>query len=429
MRMPDTKAVIAVAIFILGYLLIGARPPRWMPIGRPMGAALAAALMVAAGVLTPRQALESVDLNTLVLLGALLLMGVYLRDADCFAWAAARFFPSRLPAATILHRLVWGSGLLSAVLLNDTMALFCTPLVLILCRRSGLAPLPFLLALATSVNIGSALTLAGNPQNVIIASASHLPFLDYLLLATPIVLGALAINEALLRANFGASLVVPQTAEPVDDEVPEVDRRADRQARNEVFVAMSVMVFGWILGVHLALMAVLAVAGLAAWRRRDAGEPIAKLDWGLLVFFAGLFVIMAGLNTTGLTRLLYEEGYLHRVSGSLAERLPSFALITVIGSNLFSNVPYVLAVAHNLQPVDRLPATAPLWTALAIISTFAGNLTLMGSVANLIVAEGARATYTLGFREYLRFGVQTTLATCVWAVLVLIVEGMLLGWG
>ncbi|HYE78123.1 MAG TPA: SLC13 family permease [bacterium] len=423
---------LALAIFVLGYALIGARPPQWMPIGRPMGAVLAAALMVLGGVLTPDAALEAVDLNTLVLLWALLLLGVYLREARFFTWAADHFFPPILSPGAVMGRLVWGSGLLSAVLLNDTVAIFGTPLVLHVCKRSGLPLFPYLMALATSANIGSALTLAGNPQNIIVASASKLPFIDYLLLAAPVVAGALALNQWLLRLNYGPLLQVQSPTAHDAEASAMLDQPSyltPLRARREVLAAISAMVLGWLAGIDLALMAVVAVTGLIVWRRRDAGKALQQLDWGLLVFFTGLFIMMAGIHATGLTRALYERGFLDIAPAQLPGQLTHFALVTLVGSNLFSNVPYVLAVAHNLPPVTELPAAVPLWVTLAITSTFAGNLTLLGSVANLIVAEGARREITIGFRQYLRFGVQTTVASTAWALVVLALEGWFLGWG
>ena len=188
------KELVASVIFGLTYVLISGRQMKILPLNRPAAALLGAVLMVSTGVMTPARAYAAVNYDTLVLLLGMMLISAYLYLAHFFEWAADVILKySRTPGRLLLY-LTLTSGILSALLVNDTICLMLTPLVVAVIKRSKLPLLPFLIALATSANVGSVATLVGNPQNMIIGHFSHIPFSEFARSLAPAAIIGLAIN-------------------------------------------------------------------------------------------------------------------------------------------------------------------------------------------------------------------------------------------
>lgn len=401
---------VAVAIFSLTYVLIATRRLRVLQIGRPAGALLGAVLMVAAGVLTPAESYAAVDQATIVLLFGMMMLTAYLDRAGFFHRAAGALLhrcrtPWGLLAATAIL-----PGLLSAVLVNDAVCVFFTPVVLELCRRAKLPFGPFLIALATSANIGSAATLVGNPQNMIIGSLSGYGFGAFLLRAGPAAAVGLAVNLGLLWVYYRRRLPA-QFAADVGAAQPDPAPGALWPA----LVVTGGIVVGFFAGADLGFTVLAGVALLVLWERHEPREVLARVDWSLLVFFCGLFVVTAGLAKTGLVDRAWQAAAPSFHLGD-APGIASLTGLLVAGSNVVSNVPMVLLTGPYLGPLGH-PEFG--WVLLAYVTTVAGNLTLVGSVANIIVAERARDDYVLGFREYLKFGAVSTLAVLAVGVPVL----------
>lgn len=384
------------SIFVFTYLLLAAPHLRWLPIGRPAAALLGAVLMVALGVLTPEHAYRAIDGNTLVLLFALMGVSHYLEHAGLFARLSAHALGSRLSARGLLTLLVLVSGLLSALLLNDTVCLFLTPVVCEVCVRRKLPLGPYLLALATSSNIGSAATLVGNPQNILIGSLGPLDFAHYAAAVAPAALLALLANALLLQLSFARALTTASA--------PERPASAPELRLVPLLVVLGV-VCAYAAGLHLAFSTLAGLAALIVYERREPRALFASIDWPLLAFFAALFVVVAGFAATGLPSAAWSWVAPH-LELTRASGVAWFTGYTLLGSNLFSNVPLVMLTAPLL---DQLGSPTRAFALLGFVSTVAGNLTLLGSVANLIVAERARSHHELGFFEYLRFGVISTL--------------------
>jgi len=397
----------ALVLFALTYLLIAVRRLRLLHIGRPAGALVGGVAMVLFGVLSPREAYAAVDLATLGLLFGMMVITAYLGEAGFFNILARAALERTADPRILLAGVVWVSGLASALLVNDTVCLMMTPLVALLATSLRLDPLPFLLALATSSNIGSVATLTGNPQNMIIGTASGIPYRQYLFVMGPIAVLCLALNHALLYAAFKDRLGRGDGAAPAEG-----PHRLRRPLLWKSLLTLGLVVGGWLGGTDLSFTAVAGAALLILAARFSPARILERLDWSLLLFFAGLFVVMAGVRASGasgavLSLLPLGSGPLH---------VAAFTLLSVAGSNLFSNVPFVLAAA---EWVGHHPDARFFWLLLALTSTFAGNLTLVGSMANLIVAELAKGVHHLGFREYLRFGLVTTAVTTAAGVLLL----------
>jgi Na+/H+ antiporter NhaD/arsenite permease-like protein len=262
--------------------------------------------------------------------------------------------------------------------------------------------LPYLIALATSANIGSVATLVGNPQNMIIGHFSHIPFSQFSRALTPAAIIGLAINYIVLR--FGFRNVLPQVV---------LERKSGRASKLDrplfatVCVVFVLIFAGFIIGLNLAWTALAGAVLVMVLARRDTHEVLKLVDWHLLVFFAALFVVIDGLSDTGLPDGIYR--HLQPLFGSRRTgQAWNFTWFSVIGSNVFSNVPFVLVAA---KWIGRFADPALMWKVLALSTTFAGNLTLVGSVANMIVVESARDHVQVSFWDYARFGIPITILT------------------
>lgn len=407
--MPALEPWLGVGIFAVTYVLISARRLGWLRLDRPAGALVGAIACVAAGVLGPEEALEAIDGRTLVLLFGMMGMGAFLGVDGFFERAAVALAGWARTPRRLLAVIVWSCGGLAALVTNDAVCVLAAPLAVELIKRHRLPPLPFLLAVATASNTGSVATLVGNPQNVLCASLGHLAYRDHLLLMAPVALVALAVNHALLvllfRRDLDGRLEAPRGPRVVTRPV----------ALTLAVIAATVALYT--AGADLAWTAAGGCAALLVLRRPEPGELWKRVDWSILLFFAGLFVVVEGLVQTGAPAWLFRHVPLHRGHGVLAWAHVSGVFL--LGSNLVSNVPFILVVRGQMA---SLPDARVGWELLAMASTFAGNLTLLGSVANIIVAEKGREVGGLGFWQYLRVGLPLALATTLlgtlWVVLV-----------
>jgi Na+/H+ antiporter NhaD/arsenite permease-like protein len=406
----NSKEFLALAIFALTYLIIlaGENSPR--KLDRPTAGLLGAVLMVATGVLTRREAAASLDLGTLALLfGMMIITGFAVRCGlleECAAWLVQR---SRSPVH-LLWIVILAAGGLSALFVNDTICLLMTPLLLSVANRNQLPPEPYLLALATSSNVGSVMTLTGNPQNMLIGQSSGWGWGAFALRMAPVGLLCLGLNGLVLTRLYGREL----RAARLQDTVAPPPLRDPRLARKTLLVLIGLLI-AFLAGAPMDVSALVAAGVLLVWANEAPAQAFAAVDWPLLVFFAGLFVVVEGV-------VQVEGRWVSRALAVSAARpdtlrgLAAFSGVTVLGSNLFSNVPFVMLARHW---VAGRPHASSLWLALAASSTLAGNLTLVGSIANMIVAQGASPTCRLGFRQFARAGVPTTLLTVAASVLVL----------
>jgi len=409
--MSDTREILAIAIFALTYVLISGRRLKILPLYRPAAALLGTVLMVVTGVVTPEQAYRSVDYDTIVLLLGMMLIASYLGMAGFFSWAADWILRiARTPQRLLLYLMV-ASGVLSALLVNDTVCLMLTPLVVAVMVRGRLPLPPYLLALAMSANLGSVATLVGNPQNIMIGNLSQLSFADFAVSMAPVAVIGLVIQYAVLRVGFRKVLGTARI-EPITTPPPLLDRKLVG-----LTAAVLVLMFGgFVAGLDLAWTALAGGALVMVLARRDTHEVLKLVDWHLLVFFAALFVVVESLNRTGLPDQIY--GRLRGVFGSgETSQAWNLAWFSAAGSNIFSNVPFVLVAGKWIPNFSNPPL---MWKVLALSTTFAGNLTILGSVANIIVVESARGHCEIGFWDYAKFGIPITLLTSVAGVFVLL---------
>lgn len=408
----DNRELIAIGIFAVTYALISGRRLKVLPLNRPAAALLGAVLMVATGVMTPEQVYLAVDYNTLVLLLGMMLFTTYLFLAGFFDWAADWILRVARTPQQLLGALIFTAGGLSALLVNDTVCLMLTPLLVAVIRRGNLPLLPYLLALAMSANIGSVATLVGNPQNMIIGQLSGIPFARFSASLLPVAVVGLTLQWAVLGLGF-RKLLGSAVITPAPESSP---RPLDRWLLGLTLTAFALVFAGFLAGFNLAWTALSGGALVMVLARRDTHEVFKLVDWHLLVFFAALFVVVEGLNGTGLPDQIY--GNVRGLFGATpASQGWNLAWFSAVGSNIFSNVPFVLVAG---KWIANFANPELMWKVMALATTFAGNLTLLGSVANIIVVESARGHLEVGFWDYAKYGIPVTLLTTVAGMAVLL---------
>jgi Na+/H+ antiporter NhaD/arsenite permease-like protein len=400
----DPVTIATVLIFVGTYVVVALGKIPVYRIDRAGAALLGAALMVAVGALTTEDAYRAIDLDTITLLLGMMIVVANLRVSGFLrrvnAWIATHV---RRPI-TLLVAVALASGLLSAFLVNDTICLVMTPLVLEAARRFKRDPVPYLLAVAMASNIGSVATITGNPQNMIIGSLSQIPYGTFSAALAPIAAGGLVLTVALIALAYRREFFTRATLQSTD-----MPTRYHGPIIVKTLLVMAVMVVLFFVGKPVAEVAIVGGAVLLFTRRINPYRIYQEIDWPLLVMFVGLFVVVAALEKRVVTPDVIAT------VGSL--RLDNIAIlsgITAVLSNIVSNVPAVLV----LKPfVAGLADPQRAWLVIAMAATLAGNFTLVGSVANLIVAQRAKAHgVEVDFWSYFKVGAPLTLLTIAMGV-------------
>ncbi|KAG5600672.1 hypothetical protein H5410_032042 [Solanum commersonii] len=524
---PTVKVVLGSIAFAVFWVLAVFPAVPFMPIGRTAGSLLGAMLMVIFRVITPDQAYAAIDLPILGLLFGTMVVSVYLERADMFKYLGKLLAWKNQGAKDLLCRICLISAVSSAFFTNDTSCVVLTEFVLKIARQQNLPPHPFLLALASSANIGSSVTPIGNPQNLVIAVQSKISFGKFLFGIFPAMLVGVVVNALLLLCMYWKLLSVQKDVEDAAAElVPEEEVVSHRFSpatlshlsslnsqelnnsldsiasprvnghtnhaetlRNRVIVGESEiqkafdssrnsnaskegtndgsilkreenvtskrvssvdeyedenftaydeicyfpkvwrnklwkicvylvtigMLIALLMGLNMSWTAITAALALVVLDFKDARPSLEKVSYSLLIFFCGMFITVDGFNKTGIPSALWDfmEPYskIDHAAG-----IAVLALVILVLSNVASNVPTVLllggrvaASAAAISPESEQKA----WLILAWVSTVAGNLSLLGSAANLIVCEQARGAqhfgFNLSFWSHLKFGVPSTL--------------------
>lgn len=387
-------------VFGVTYVLVAGRRLRWLPIDRPSGALIGAVLAVVLGAVSPAEAGAAVDKSTLTLLFAVMGMGAFFSIDGFLDRATPLLVRSARTRGRLLGAVVWGAGILSAFVTNDAVCVLAAPLVVELVERWKLPRLPFLLALATGANTGSVATLVGNPQNMLCASLGELDFATFLVHMGPVAVLGLAANHAILAWLFRADL---------EGELPPVEATeplfTGRTILTLLVIAGTVIVYT--AGGSLSFTALAGFVLLLVLHRIEAEKVWERVDWSILLFFGGLFIAVDALARSGVVSAVFERVPLFDASLGLFSYARAAAFF-MLGSNVVTNVPFILIVRPEMNGAAD-PVLA--WELLAMASTFAGNLTLLGSVANVIVAEKSQRIGGLAFREYLRAGIPVAVVT------------------
>lgn len=395
----------AILIFAATYLVMAVGKLPGYRLDRAGAALLGAALMVGTGVLTVDEAYAAVDMETITLLLGMMIVAANLRLSGFFRMVEAFVMVRARHPLILLCAIVLVAGFFSALLVNDTICLVLTPIVLELVRRLGRNPVPYLLAVAMASNAGSVATLTGNPQNMIIGSFAGIGYADFARALTPVALASLVITIVLV-ALLHPKEFFTRARLPVPKLRPS---RPNRPLVAKSLLVLAAMVGFFLAGFPVAEVAILGGAFLLVTRRVKAEKVYFDIDWPLLVMFAGLFIVVAGFDKM----VIGPEAHAFVARLDLAD-IPMLTGVTVVLSNLVSNVPAVLV----LQPfVTTLADPESAWLVVAMAATLAGNLTLVASVANLIVAQKARSGgVTISFWAHLRVGVPMTLLSLLFGM-------------
>ena len=395
----------AVAIFAMTYLVVALGRLPGFRLDRAGAALVGASLMVAAGALPLEDAPKAIDFDTIILLLGVMIVVANLRLSGFFrvvnGWVVAR---ARHPIV-LLAAVVLVSGVLSAFLVNDTICLVLTPLVLDLVTQLQRNPVPYLLAIAMASNIGSVATITGNPQNMIIGSLSHIPYGAFAAALAPIAAIGLLLATILIavfyRSEFRTHHSLRAELEPA---------HASRPVMIKSVAISLAMVGGFFAGLPPAEVAIVAGTVLLLTRRIKSEKVYAEIDWTLLLMFAGLFIVVAGLE-----RSVLSPNVMAAVDRLQLRSIPVLSAITAVLSNIVSNVPAVLVIKPFIAQLQNQQQA---WLTVAMASTLAGNFAIIGSVANLIVVQRARLqNVEIGFWEYSRVGVPLAVLTMIVGVL------------
>jgi Na+/H+ antiporter NhaD/arsenite permease-like protein len=404
-RAVDWGIVAVFGVVYLGMFLGGL--PR-LKLDRSGVALLGAIAMIALTGMTMEQAARSVDLPTVVLLFAFMVVSAQMRLGGFYDAVTRTVGELPLARPWLLAALIVVAGALSAVFSNDIICLAMTPVVARLCLKRGLDPLPFLIGLACAANIGSAATLIGNPQNMLIGSVLKLPFAAYAQVALVPVLGSLALLWLWLVFGPGAraaALPRPAANAVADEDTPPFDRFQTAKGLTVAVLLMGVFLFTDFPRDEAALI---GAGVLLLSRRLHSAHVMGFVDWQLLLLFIGLFVVNHAFQGTGLA----TEGVAWLAGHGVHVNEPGPLLVLgAVLSNLVSNVPAVMLLLPHLGDSGSAGAHQA-GMLLALASTFAGNLLLVGSIANLIVVDLAeKAGIRIDWRQHARTGIPVTLAS------------------
>jgi len=414
----------ALVVFLVTYGLIAARRLELLRVSRPAAVWAGAAVCVLTGILTPQQAYASINGDTLVLLVGMMVLAAHLDHAGFFEWGLAQALRVGSTPSRFLTVLVFSAGILSALLVNDAVAFLMAPLLVPAVRRLHLHPAAYLMALMTSANLGSVMTFLGSPTMMIVGSLSGLGFRHYALAMAPLGLFMLFLNRMLLPLFY--PMTAKQTASAAQQarwlDAPFDD--ADELPSNMLHtwtphlrptlltqcgISLGLAFVGFFLGWNVAWTALAAAAALllvAGWAPRTAFKQV---DWQLLLYVAGLFVVVGAVREAGASEVMRDV--LEPWLGQQSQRQGwAFTALTVVGTNLFGNIPFVL-VASDWLP-DLVPGPRG-WLLLAMASSFAGNLFVSSSMVNILVRDRAHGAGHVGFAQHMRYGIVITVLGAV----------------
>ena len=404
--------IAATVIFVTTYVLISLRNVGRFPLDRPTVALLGGALMLLAGILTPSEAMDAINLDVILLLVGMMILVSGLDVCGFFDLVSTWIAQRAKSQFALLAGLMLAAAFLSALVLNDAIALLMTPIVVRSARTLRVRPVPYLVALAIAANVGSVATEVGNPQNAYIAITSRppIPFLTFTAVLLPVMLVCLALAIALVGFVFRKDLSAPLTRAT---ELPPI-----RVQRNGLVVTLGVGL-GVVVGFFLSTppwLPLIAITGAALVlfflpfvTNANPRILVGKVDWTIVLFFVGLFVLIAGIQVSGLSAEI-TSGFTAAFGG----RTGSLAWLTGLSavlSNLISNVPAVLLLGQVVQGAGN---SQLLWLALASSSTLAGNATILGAACNVIVIQiASREGVEVSLKDFMKAGLPVTLVTLV----------------
>lgn len=393
----------------------------WLPkvnIDRASAAFTGALLMVVLGVLTFSQAISAINFQVITLLLGMMLLSASLQSVGFFNLLAIKAVTLAATPRRLLWLITLATALASAFFVNDAVVLLFTPIVIQTCRHRRINPIPYLIAEAMASNIGSAATIVGNPQNMLIGITANISFTRFLLYLLPIAAVSTIALGLIIEGFFYRELHKP-FAETTDD-MPAYDRKGIIR----LLPVISLVTIGFFIngriGVEISVVAIIGAAIALIVGREKPTTVIRSIDWVLLLFFAGLFIVIQGAHEAGVLDVFVRNIRLTPDFNGIV----SISVVSTIVSQIVSNVPLTMLV---IPLIKNVPGDT-LWIALAAGSTLGGNLTIIGAVANIIVVESAaREKVAVNFWQFAKVGLVVTIVTVGFAILILGLESWF-GW-
>lgn len=403
--------IIAFAVFVVTYFFIAARRFGSVNVRRDLVALLGGVLMLLFGIVTFQEAWSFIDMRVIFLLLGMMMLVAGLEFCGFFE-IIVNIMMERFPSkGKLLIMVMLVSAVLSAIMMNDAVVLLFTPIVIRCCRLMRANPIPYLIAVFVSANIGSMATVVGNPQNAYVASVAGISFLDFSMTLVPISIICLGLAMLMVYLICRRNLHEKAGSVIVDHKVREVDK--SRLGVMIVLTLVTVLFFTLSDSLGVPVYVIAMVSGMASLivvlskGYSDAVWMVKRINWSILVFFIGLFILMAGVVESGLLEqmALFFPGFGDGETPTVA----GLTVFSAVLGNLISNVPSVMLIGEMLPDGDTL-----LWLVLTASSTIAGNATLMGAAANIIVAEESeKSGIRLNFFSYLKIGIPVSAVSLI----------------
>lgn len=406
--------IIALVIFILTYIgIIFTRLPK-MNIDRPSAAFFGAVAMIIFGVLTFKEAVNSIDYNTIALLLGMMIIISTLQLDGFFSLIAHKTISFSKNQTRLLIIVVFITGIASAFLVNDAVVLIFTPVIIMICRKSDLNPIPYLIGEILSSNAGSAMSITGNPQNMLIGLNSGITYSSFLLHLLPVSLISMVFIVIIIRCIY-PSCFRTNTLLTFDKKNIEFNYSSMKTSVPVFILVIIMFFFSNFINLSIPLIALAGGSLILIFGKIKPSLIIKQVDWVLLLFFSSLFIVVEGIQKTGLlSALVNAYPFSNDVKG-----ITAIHGISLIGSQIVSNVPLTIV----LLPFLKIAGCKMLWLSLASASTLAGNATIIGAMANLIVIESAgKLKVKIKFMEFFKAGIIVTIVTMILSILIIWTE-------
>lgn len=401
---------IALIIFVITYIgIIFTRLPK-MNIDRPSAAFTGAVAMILFGVLDFQEAINAIDFNTICLLLGMMIIISTLKIEGFFSLIASSTIAFANTRTKLLSAIVFVTGIASAFLVNDAVVLLFTPIIISICSKADINPIPYLIAEILASNIGSVMTITGNPQNMLIGINSGISYLNFMLKLLPIsILGMIIvifIVKLFYHKNFKDKTHLSFKSS--------YSYSFKKMQRSIIIFILVILAFflGKFLNISIPLIALVGSALILLMGEAKPSKIIKEVDWVLLLFFSCLFIVVAAIEKVGILNPLLNINLSENIQGIIG--IHSLSLIL---SQIVSNVPFTVLMLPIMKSIN----SETLWLALASASTLAGNATIIGAMANLIVIESAeKEGVKIRFWQFFKIGIVVTLITFIVSILVLL---------
>ncbi len=404
----------ALIIFVITYIgIIFTRLPK-INIDRPSAAFFGAVAMIFFNVLSFDEAIKAIDFNTITLLLGMMIIISTLQLDGFFSLIAHKTISFAKSQLRLLAIIVFATGISSAFLVNDAVVLLFTPVIIVICRASKLNPVPYLIAEILASNIGSAMTITGNPQNMLIGINSGISYSRFMLHLLPISFIGMLIIVGVVKMFYPANF---RNSEPIHFQEVKFDYNyASMKFSVPIFLGVVVMFFfGHYLNLSIPLIALIGASLILIFGKIKPSTVIKTVDWVLLLFFSSLFIVVHGVEKAGLMDYFTHIQLFNNSLGSIV----GLHGLSLVLSQIVSNVPYTVL----MLPVMKTASSNLLWLCLASASTLAGNATIIGAMANLIVIESAHSfNIEIRFWEFLKIGFVTTILSFIISISILYCE-------